>query len=69
MSGRIAHAVPMPKNDASVNLLILSPTRSERGEEAYTTRSTSIFLTSAMALAGFRPFGQTWAQFMIVWQR
>jgi hypothetical protein len=31
--------------------------------------STSIFLISAMALAGFRPFGQVWAQFMIVWQR
>jgi len=37
--------------------------------ENYTTRSTSIFFTSAMALAGLRPFGQTWAQFMIVWQR
>ena len=24
---------------------------------------------SAMALAGFSPLGQTWAQFMIVWQR
>ena len=34
-----------------------------------TTRSTSIFFTSAMALAGFRPLGQTWAQFMMVWQR
>lgn len=34
-----------------------------------TTRSTIIFLISAIALAGFNPFGQTWAQFMIVWQR
>ncbi len=33
------------------------------------TRSASIFLTSAMARAGFRPLGQTWAQFMMVWQR
>ena len=33
------------------------------------TRSASIFFTSAMALAGLRPLGQTWAQFMIVWQR
>ena len=32
-------------------------------------RSTSIFLISAMALAGLRPFGQALAQFMIVWQR
>ncbi|APX70064.1 hypothetical protein BKD03_12340 [Brucella sp. 09RB8471] len=35
----------------------------------YTRRSTIIFLISAIALAGFRPFGQVWAQFMIVWQR
>ena len=29
-------------------------------------RSTSIFLVSAIALAGLRPLGQTLAQFMIV---
>ncbi len=34
-----------------------------------TRRSTIIFLISAIALAGFRPFGQAWEQFMIVWQR
>lgn len=34
-----------------------------------TTRSTIIFLISAMAAAGFSPFGQVLAQFMIVWQR
>lgn len=34
-----------------------------------TTRSTIIFLISAIALAGFNPFGQVLAQFMIVWQR
>lgn len=34
-----------------------------------TRRSTIIFLISPMALAGFKPFGQVWAQFMIVWQR
>ena len=32
-------------------------------------RVTIIFLISAIALAGFRPFGQTCAQFMMVWQR
>ena len=32
-------------------------------------RSTSIFLISAMALAGLRPFGQALAQFRMVWQR
>lgn len=32
-------------------------------------RSTSIFLISAMAFAGLSPFGQVWAQFMMVWQR
>ncbi len=34
-----------------------------------TWRATIIFLTSAIALAGFRPFGQAFAQFMMVWQR
>ena len=32
-------------------------------------RSTSIFLISAMAFAGFRSFGQASVQFMIVWHR
>ena len=32
-------------------------------------RSTIIFLISAIAFAGLSPFGQVWAQFMIVWQR
>ncbi len=31
--------------------------------------ATINFLISAMALAGFSPLGQTWVQFMIVWQR
>ena len=34
-----------------------------------TVRATIIFLISAMALAGLRPFGQVLAQFMMVWQR
>ena len=41
----------------------------EGGGLPQTTRSTISFLISAIALAGFRPLGQTWAQFMIVWQR
>src|SRR6056297_2706640 len=32
-------------------------------------RASIIFLISAIALAGLRPFGQVWAQFMMVWQR
>ncbi|KAF1008833.1 MAG: hypothetical protein GAK28_00465 [Luteibacter sp.] len=32
-------------------------------------RWTISFLISAIAFAGFRPFGQVRAQFMIVWQR
>ena len=32
-------------------------------------RSTTIFLTSAIALLGESPLGQTFEQFMIVWQR
>ena len=35
----------------------------------YTRRSTIIFLISAIAFAGLRPFGQVLAQFMMVWQR
>ncbi len=35
----------------------------------YTSRSTIVFLISAMALAGLRCFGQALAQFRIVWQR
>ena len=38
-------------------------------EAAQAARSASSFLVSAIALAGFSPFGQTLAQFMIVWQR
>ena len=34
-----------------------------------TWRSTIIFLIDAIALAGFRLFGQVLVQFMIVWQR
>ena len=37
-------------------------------EESYAL-STIIFFTSAIAFAGFNPFGQTFAQFMMVWQR
>ena len=32
-------------------------------------RATIIFLISAIAFAGLRPFGQVLAQFMMVWQR
>ncbi len=39
------------------------------GASPYTTRSTIIFLISAIALAGFSPLGQVLAQFMMVWQR
>lgn len=35
----------------------------------YSLRSTISFLISAIALAGFRFFGQALVQFMIVWQR
>lgn len=39
------------------------------GVRRHTWRSTIIFLIEAIALAGFRPFGQVLAQFMMVWQR
>lgn len=36
---------------------------------AQNLRSTIIFLISAIAFAGFSPFGQVWAQFRMVWHR
>ncbi len=36
---------------------------------AYKLRATIIFLISEIALAGFKPLGQVFAQFMMVWQR
>ena len=39
------------------------------GPVRQTVRSTIIFLMFAMASAGFRPLGQVFAQFMMVWQR
>jgi hypothetical protein len=35
----------------------------------YSRRLTISFLSSAIALAGFSPFGQAFVQFKIVWQR
>ncbi len=55
----------MQNNDAAVNFTI----RSCAIQPLQTTRSTSNFFTSAMALAGLSPFGHTCAQFRIVWQR
>jgi hypothetical protein len=43
--------------------------QSDRARQVRQTRlSTSIFFTSAIALAGFSPLGQACAQFMIVRQ-
>ena len=39
------------------------------GQDRSDPPSTIIFLISAIALAGFSPFGQVCAQFMMVWQR
>lgn len=39
------------------------------GSDRQTRRSTIIFLISAIAFAGLRPFGQVFEQFMMVWQR
>ena len=49
---------------AESDSLDLTPSHSHQ-----TRRSTISFLSSAMALAGFRPFGQALAQFRMVWQR
>ena len=44
-------------------------TGTKDAQRGHICRSTSIFLISAMALAGLRPFGQALAQFRMVWQR
>src|SRR5579871_3294107 len=43
--------------------------RLRRGTHSYDCLSSIIFLTSAMARAGFRSFGQASVQFMMVWHR
>ena len=40
-----------------------------RSAPCYAARSAISFFVSAIAFAGFSPFGHTLAQFMIVWQR
>ena len=47
----------------------LATLRSARRAPDHTRRSTISFFSSAMALAGLRPFGQALVQFRIVWQR
>ena len=61
------HGLQMQKSDATVNLRDSPDVRPSLGRQ--TSRSAIIFFTSATALAGFSPFGQTWAQFMMVWHR
>src|SRR5690242_10615137 len=48
---------------------ILEPFRGVVVVLAHAARSAISFLVSAIAFAGLRPLGQTFAQFMIVWQR
>ena len=43
--------------------------RREREKTAYPLRASISCLISPIAFAGFRPFGQVRAQFMMVWQR
>ncbi len=40
-----------------------------RPQVRYITRSTINCLIAPIALAGLRPLGQVWVQFMMVWQR
>lgn len=61
---------PMAENkNASLGGLAFALKPGSEGRLRQTWRVTIIFFTSAIALAGFRPFGQAFAQFMIVWQR
>ena len=56
-SGRAPNTAPGP------------PTQILGTTDARQTRATIIFLISAIALPGFKPFGQVFAQFIMVWQR
>ena len=60
-----------PENDALPNASAASRVRRPRSRicAPQTCLTTIIFFTSAIALAGLRPFGQALAQFMMVWQR
>jgi len=52
-----------------VNRLPRAYATRQPGVRTYARRSIISFLISAIANAGFRPFGQVRAQFMMVWQR
>ena len=43
--------------------------RNGPAERSYTRRCTMSFFSSAIASAGFKPFGHAFTQFMMVWQR
>ena len=62
------HAAPASAN-AARELRAAVPRVAALIERLYSRRSAIIFLISAIALAGFRSFGQACVQFMIVWQR
>ena len=64
---QIRRRLPRGKGQGAERSGRFGPRPSIRGR--YIRRSTSIFLISAIAAAGFRPLGQACVQFMIVWQR
>jgi hypothetical protein len=65
--GRIAF--PEVSFEQDVELAHATPTSPAKHVGAQCLRSAIFFLISAIALAGFRSFGQASVQFMIVWQR
>ena len=65
--GRIP--IPEVSFEQDVELAHAAPTAPAEPGAAQCRRSAIFFLISAIALAGFRSFGQASVQFMIVWQR
>jgi hypothetical protein len=64
---------PLAAQNGALDFLVARPTLSHSvagvGMNPHQRRSTRSFLISAMALAGFKFFGQVLVQFRIVWQR
>ena len=58
-----------PRRQRQRSLLSSRSPKSSSAMTVYTARSTIISLIFPMALVGFRFFGQTSTQFMMVWQR
>ena len=66
---RIPKVLIQPAQQQDVKFTHPAPAPPAQLPRIHSRRSTSMRLIEAIALAGFRSFGQALVQFMIVWQR